>query len=280
MNKLFNNILIPVDFSEVSELAIERAIDIANHFKCNIHLIVIENERPGMKQYSLLSRKANLALHDSEAKLYQLQNKYTYQLDPGLTMQSSVVYGNKNRSVIGYTFSHQIDLLIISKSASLSGTLLPGNFNINEITKKVGCPVLTVRKEAGNDRWMNIVLPICSVLPIRKIMFASYLARKYNSKIHLLAVAGNDASEHGNRNEYLHKAYQLLRDNTNLTIECHTMRGQNIAETTLRFAKKIDADLIVVNPGKESLLSGFLNRVFDGFLFNESRIPVMTISIN
>jgi nucleotide-binding universal stress UspA family protein len=278
MHKLFNNILIPVDFSEVSELAIEKAIDIANHFQCNIHLVYIENERLLMKKKKLLSHRADSALPGSEAKLYQLQNKYTYKLDPGLVIQSAAVRGNKNRSVIEYSFSHRIDLLIIGKPASLSGTLLPGNFNINEITKKVGCPVLTVRKEAGNVRLMNIVLPVCSVLPIRKIMFASYLARKYNSKIHLLAIAGAEDNEQGDRNQYLHKAYQLLRDNTNLDIECHTLRGQNIAETTLRFAKKIDADLIVINPGKESLLSGFLIRFFDGFLFNESRIPVMTIS--
>ena len=109
-------------------------------------------------------------------------------------------------------------------------------------------------------------------------MFASYLARKYNSKIHLLSIAGDEKDSAADRNQYLFKAYQLLRENTNLTVECHTIRGHNIADSTLRFARKINADLIVVNPGKESRLSGFVNKLIDGSLFTESRIPVLTIS--
>ena len=109
-------------------------------------------------------------------------------------------------------------------------------------------------------------------------MFASYLAKKYNSKIHLLSIAADERESEADRNQYLYKTYQLLRDNTNLSIECHTIRGHNIADSTLRFARKINADLIVVNPGKESRLSGFVNKLFDGSLFTESRIPVLTIS--
>ncbi|HVK48305.1 MAG TPA: universal stress protein, partial [Pseudobacter sp.] len=66
--------------------------------------------------------------------------------------------------------------------------------------------------------------------------------------------------------------------NTNLNIECHTIHGGNIADTTLQYATDINADLIVVNPGKEMLLSGFVNRLFARLLFNESRIPVMTVA--
>jgi K+-sensing histidine kinase KdpD len=109
-------------------------------------------------------------------------------------------------------------------------------------------------------------------------MFASYLARKYDSTIHLLSITADVLDPDTSKNQYLQKAYQLLRDNTNLSIECHTMRGHNIADSTLRFAEKIKADLIVVNPGEESMLSGFFSKLFRGFLFNESRIPVMTIS--
>jgi nucleotide-binding universal stress UspA family protein len=274
MNKLFNNILVPIDFSDVSELAIEKAIDIANHFKCNIHLVFAERQGLLVKQPGQLSRSLRGRPADAESKLYQLQNKFTYQLHPGLSMHACIRRGKKTSTVVEYALRHHIDLVIVGRNDNL----LPGNYNIKQITRKIECPVLSVRKDSRQQRLSNIVLPVCSMLPIRKIMFASYLARKYDSRIHLLAVAGSGKDQQGDRNEYLHKAYQLLKDNTNLHIECHTMRGDNIAETTLRFAEKIDADLIVVNPGNESKLSGLLNRVFDGSLFNESKIPVMTIS--
>ncbi|RYY22743.1 MAG: universal stress protein [Chitinophagaceae bacterium] len=268
MNKLFNNILVPIDFTESSELAIEKALDIANHFKCNIHLL-----------YAGGNRVKKQPVEIGEARLYRLQHRYTFRLHPGLSFHASVRKGNPNQVVIEYALRHNIDLVVIGRQQGLLREVIKGRFNSSEITKRIECPVLTVRKNNGNDKWMNIVLPVCSVLPVRKIMFASYLARKYNSKIHLLSIAENENEDDSNRNLYLSKAYQLLRDNTNLMIECHTIRGNNIADSTLRFAEKINADLIVVNPGQESRLPGFVNKLFDGSLFSESRIPVMTISV-
>ncbi|MBC7826233.1 MAG: universal stress protein [Chitinophagaceae bacterium] len=277
MNKLFNNILVPVDFSDVSELAIEKAIDIANHFKCNIHLVVAETNSIGRRKRQF-NKSINRIAADAEASLYRLQNKFTFRLHPGLSIQSSLRKGTRNRAVIEYTLRHNIDLVIIGRSTGVMTKLMGSSYDTAEITKHIECPVLTVRMNTSNDQWLNIVLPVCSMLPVRKIMFACYLARKYNSKIHLLAIAGDEIETDTERNQYLYKAYQLLRDNTNLVIECHTIRGHNIAESTLRFAQKINADLIVVNTGQESRLSGIVNRIFDGSLFSESKIPVMSVS--
>jgi nucleotide-binding universal stress UspA family protein len=277
MNKLFNNILVPIDFSHASELAIEKAIDIANHFKCHIHLLFAESSGLLATQPLTISKNLGLATADAASKLYQLQNKYTYQLHPGLSFHSCFRKGNRNRSIIEYAIRHQIDLVIIGKAPRTINTLISGGCNVNEISNHIDCPVMSVRQDAANEGWMNIVLPICSMLPVRKMMFASYLARKYNSKIHLVSIAG-DYGKDADCKRYLYKAYQLLRDNTNLNIECHTVPGHNIADTTLRFAKKINADLILVNPGKECHLSGIFNRLLPASLFNESRIPVMAIS--
>lgn len=278
MTKLFNQILVPVDFSVASELAVEKSVDIANHFKCNIHLVFTESSGLLVKQPAQISRSLKGNPADPQARLSQLHNKYSGLLEPGLAIHSCIRTGNKSKSVIDYTLRHRIDLVIIGRPSIAGGNFFQKGFNIKEITERVECPVLTVRRDTSNDAWLNIVLPICSALPIRKIMFASYLARKYNSRIHLLSIAGDDETEDADGNQYLHRAYQLLRDNTNLHVECHTMRGHNIAETTLRFARKINADLIVVNPGQETALSGFVNKLFNGFLFNEPGISVMTVS--
>jgi K+-sensing histidine kinase KdpD len=152
------------------------------------------------------------------------------------------------------------------------------SFNINRISKKTGCPVLTVKGTARLEAIKNIVLPVDAHLPLRKVMFASYLARHFNARIHLIALSEPGDEDNVENKVYLYKTYQLLRENTNLTVECHTVHGGNIADTTLEYARQINADLIVVNPGKEMLLSGFVNRLFARLLFNESRIPVMTVA--
>jgi K+-sensing histidine kinase KdpD len=108
-------------------------------------------------------------------------------------------------------------------------------------------------------------------------MFASYLAQYHDARIHLVALKEDAEGEAEKDNSYLYKAYQLLRDNTDLAIECHPVMGENIADTTLQYAEKVNADLIVVQPGKEVELPGFLNNIFSRFLFSASRIPVMAV---
>jgi hypothetical protein len=122
----------------------------------------------------------------------------------------------------------------------------------------------------------NIVLPVTNVLPLRKIMFATYLARYTNACIHLVALNDTGGKEL-NDQACLFKTYQLLKDNTNLAIECHPVDGYNIADTTLEYAEKVKADLIVIEPGKEATLPGLLNNIFSRFLFSASRIPVMAV---
>jgi hypothetical protein len=47
----------------------------------------------------------------------------------------------------------------------------------------------------------------------------------------------------------------------------------------LAYAKNVKADIIVVNPGKESVLKGWFSRWFGKYLYKESNIPVLTIAI-
>ncbi len=270
--------MVAIDSSGKSRIAIERAIDIANHFKCHIHLVYAESHGLVSWEHKPSNGGADPGPDTAQTRLYELQNQYTYQLEPGLSMFASIRKGNKNKSVIEYAVRNQIDLVVVGNTGTVFNQLFTRSFNVHEITRRLECPVLSVRHSSAEDKLLNIVLPIGNGLPIRKIMFASYLARKYNSKIHLLAITNEVSDNNPDHNQYLHKAYQLLRDNTTLSIQCHTMRGNNIADTTLRFAEKINADLIVVNPGEESMLSGFFNKLVKGTLFNESRIPVMTIS--
>lgn len=277
MKKLFNNILVPVEFNRHSELALQKALSIANQFDCHLHVLHIESQViPGEKTLlPPLVEEDELSAMD---KLQQWKEKYSTQLLPGLQFFIIEKKGKKEQMIVEYVKLHQIDLIVIGKPYQL----FPGNVfasvNINRLSRKTECPVLTVKAKSALEKVRIIVLPVDAHLPIRKIMFASYLARKFNARIHLIAVTASYPKQTIQEMAYLYKTYQLLKENTNLTIECHAVPGANIAETTLEYARQVNADLIVVNPGKELLLSGFMNRLFARFLFNESRIPVMTIA--
>ncbi|QEC41763.1 universal stress protein [Pseudobacter ginsenosidimutans] len=278
MNKLFNNILVPVEFSKQSSQVISQAVMIANHFRCDLHLVYVEHNSMADAEKHLVQALTEGELADYEVEMMELKAAFQPQLEDGLQLITAMRRGSREQHVTSYALQHAIDLIIVEKPRSILPMRFSRSFNINRISKKTGCPVLTVKGTARLEAIKNIVLPVDAHLPLRKVMFASYLARHFNARIHLIALSEPGEEDNVENKVYLYKTYQLLRENTNLTVECHTVHGGNIADTTLEYARQINADLIVVNPGKEMLLSGFVNRLFARLLFNESRIPVMTVA--
>ncbi|MBC7903553.1 MAG: universal stress protein [Gemmatimonadaceae bacterium] len=281
MKKLFNNLLVPVDFSRNTEPAMREAIELANQFECNIHVLYVEPSKsilPFFDDGVPRSGKNDRAAAQAENKMMELRKQFRFDLQPPLSMHTAVQSGNVESAIVFYSIKNQIDLVIFSKVRKSFFNGWFRDVNINRLSKKIRCPLLTVQTEVNLDRVTNIVLPVGEFLPVRKLMFATYLAKKYKSKLHLIATVQQVHGHESAPNIHLVKAYKLIRDNIEVQVECRTFAEGNIADLTLQYAKNVNADLIVVNPGQESVLSGFTNRLFSRFIATRSRIPVMTIA--
>ena len=252
----------------------ERAIRMANHFHCGLHLLYTENTA----LVPIFSSGQEDRTGNTRKKLSALEERFGPLLEPGLPLRISHSKGEVEQKVGEYAIKNFIDVIMVGRSGhSLPGSLF-GSLSINRLARRTRSAVLTVNDGPALENVQNIVLPVAAHLPMRKIMLASYVARKSNAKIHLIGLSKRHPFTAVNDAQYLYKTFQLLRDNTNLDVEYHMLPGENIADKTLEYARGINADLIVVNPGKELLLSGFINKIFARFIFNESPIPVMTIN--
>lgn len=276
MKKLFNNILVPAFRLQTADPAVERAIHIANHLGCHLHVIHVEkNAWPG--EYA---NRPGHPGHDNQFQLDDdrmtiLRSQYSMRLHPGLKLHLSVRKGIKEKIITEYAIQHSIDLVILGRTKKW--WFFDTALDVNRLAQNIDCPVLTVKDTPHLEKLRNIVLPVNSHLPVRKIIMASYFANAFDAKIHLIALSKHMKTSEGHA-PYLYKSYQLLNDNTKLSVECHAIAGENLADTTLEYAKRIKADLIVVNPGKELRLRGFTRFLFPRFIFNKCPIPVMTIS--
>jgi nucleotide-binding universal stress UspA family protein len=266
MYKLFNNILVPVT-SQYPAVAVEKAVHLSNQFNCDVHLLNVTG-----RQFWQSSCKAA----EKKMQLNELKEKYAHALPRGSFMHTGVGEDNLENALASYVALHSIDLILAHPKRSRFNVFDVG-VNVNKLAARTGCPVLSLQAGPPSERIRNIVLPVGSHLPLRKLMLAIYMAKDANAAIHLISLSGNNAAAEAKSHVYLEKTYQVLRQNTSLPIKCKTMIGENIADTTLEYAKHVEADLILVNPGPESLLSGPMNRMFSKFLFNRSNIPVLTV---
>jgi hypothetical protein len=268
MDKLLNNILVPFALWDNADGAVQKAIEMANQIQCNVHILLFMQAHVGEESSGIANLKRTI------------HQRYQPRLDPSLSLTICSREGQAERLIVEYYRKHNIDLILLARTGGAFWKTGRSAFpvNVNRLVKKVQCPVLNITLEPGVPSMKNIVLPVGDVLPVRKLLFATYLAKISRSTIHLVSAGGKASGPPGEGMESLQRCYRLLCENTSLPVECRTMPGDNLAEVAWSYAKKIKADLILIGPGKESHLSGFLSALRSRSLFNASLIPVMTVS--
>jgi hypothetical protein len=121
------------------------------------------------------------------------------------------------------------------------------------VATKIGFPILSVSPKAGGSSFKKIVLPIDNTIHLHQLTMAAYISKLFQSKIHLISL-NKKMLENGREEAIcLYRAYHLLRDNTNIPVECTTADGSTIDEATYLYAEKINADLIFITPMRRTM---------------------------
>ncbi|ULQ55641.1 universal stress protein [Flavihumibacter rivuli] len=277
MEKLFKQVAIVVDQDDALVKNLENLVSLTREWQSSFHLIYVV-ERPAFSFKNIWKGYANgrtQPFDTAEHRLKEYQEKLKKLLPEGTRIHCYCKEGKPLWLIRNYIHENQIDLLLLLQSGS---RFKRQPIRFSQLVGKINCPMIMVPLHKKDYDFKNIVLPISHELPLKKIMIASFLAGKKNdARIHLLALQEQDAKRQRTENPYLFKTYQLIRDNTTLTVECHPVDGDNLAAPTLEYARKVNADLILVKPGSETSPPGIFHRLLSKFNFSSSGIPVMTI---
>ena len=280
MQKLFNNILVPVDFSKDSKVTFEKAIELANKYDCNIHLLhvitisPVNTLTPAKKNefelYNFINKQEQFAF-----KLESLKNKFKDQLNKERSIYTHQLKGFWDECIIDFVLQNKIDVVMIGQGLNKGKTFI----NVNKIAEEINIPVITIPGNRRLVKLISIVIPVTDFLPVKKLMYGIYVAQNDNATIRLLGVEDQNDQEQTKRvRHYLQKSFQLIRDNCKVPVEIATTSGRNISEAINHYAFKNPMDLIIVNPVKQARLSrsfvSSLGKVFQ----NISVPPMLTIS--
>jgi len=281
MTKIFNRILVQVNFNRNTELLMKKAVQVANEFNCDLHLLYVQTPIaviPFLYDGSVSGSLFNFSMEDSQIKMQSLQDEYKSQLSNGLLMTTEILPGSWQTIMKEVIIGKHIDLVLIPKYHRKFTGALVKQININKLSQQTQCPVLTVTRRFDVTQLHNIEVPVNNFIPIKKLTMATFLARKFNGIVHLMGQKTNSKAEEKLNTRCVTKSYQLLRDYTNVRVHCSAEIYINGYADTLAYAKDVAADLIVVNPGKESMRKGWWGKWFGKYLFRESNIPVLTIA--
>jgi nucleotide-binding universal stress UspA family protein len=276
----FNKILIPVDFSLNTDIAIKRAAALAG---ADTVLYLLHIVPPGK------SAAHHFKMWAAEKELDQWKNAIRVS-NPALKVKTHLFKGHSvQQLIIDCAAMLNPDLVVIGKQHGRRGWLgrwvmMRGRWRFSSgvspdvIARKSNCPVLTVKPGSIDSRNKVIVIPIRDFLPERKLEWAVLLARKFKGQVHLLAIQENPEPKEWALPQVFLKAYHHLRENLHHPIEYSLTGRHNPARAALKYAEMIMADMILVNPETESGVSGITgSRHISDLLGRDSKIQVLDV---
>lgn len=276
-NKLYN-ILVPVDFTRKDKWAITKAIELANSFDCNIHLVhvvynpvfpLIPIDSSQFTPYS-----SHIDMQVCRQKLSDLKAHYKKELTGQGTIEISLLQGHPKRQLKQYIDSYKMDMVVMGLSRFNPLERFISSISISMLARNTNVAVLAVRYSGLVSHFKKIVLPLYNDVPVEQIKFATMLANSFKSTVYLVSLKNQpNAKEHN----VVDKTLEFVQSVSTIPVQCFLLEGQNLAKSTLDFSKRVNADLILGQSKKEFRLPGLWNRMTNKLLSYASKIPVLTV---
>ncbi len=281
MSKKFQiqRILIPYDFSETAELALEHATFMAKLHKAEIHLLHV------IESYSFTSAISNAfskSQNEYETKIETSANVRLQEIgdklhhDSGMKVVFKTEVGKIYKKIIGVAEEMNIDVIVMgTHGASGFQEFLMGS-NSYRVVMGAPCPVITVQTHAKKIGFKDIILPVDnSSVSRQKVKHAVELAKHYNSVLHIAGIMTMSDVEIQRRFEVkIHQVKEYVEEHE-IPYTVKMFKGENIASLTMEYASQINADLIIIMTEQES--AGLFMGSFAQQVVNHSKIPVMSI---
>ncbi|HJS54346.1 MAG TPA: universal stress protein [Chitinophagaceae bacterium] len=269
-NKLYN-ILVPVDFTSKNKWAIAKGLEMANQMNCNLHLVNIISP-------SLFSSFSPYESHvdrlNSYDRLKDLSGSYSDQLCGHAKIEISVLEGNATNKLVDYVREFDMDMVVMGLSKFNLLERWTTSVSINKLAGKTNVPVLAVGSKGLVHHFKKIILPLYDELSLHRIRFATTLARSFRSTIYMVTLRnGNNTPE-----KIINEGLDIVHSASKTPARGIILEGNNLAKTTIDFAKRINGDLIMINPAEEYKMPGWWNKLTNKLLSYDSGIPVMTMS--
>lgn len=266
MASAFNIILVPVDFTVNTEVAVKKALDLAAPGQTMIYLLHIltgSTDSDGAKLIAEQKMEAwKMMISDS---------------GEGIKARSVIVSGNNIQAdIISRIMSIQPDLVIVGKTSHHNWMPFLNRLNPSEISGKAAVAVLTVRPGCMNNSIRTVVVPVDDQLPLGKMEILSTLCKKQRLKIHLVSFSRGGKFPDRTIATALLNVYQWIRTVVRCPVEYAVLQGMNKPRTLLSYAEKINADTLLLYPESETRI-GWPKRHIEDLLSPHSKLQVLTV---
>jgi len=255
------SILIPVDFSKQSLVAIKQAYNLA---KFTHSKIILMHSSPDDSSTSHKSELEGLAV--------------------STRAESGLMVDTLSRKGDVYELTDQIaeelksSLIVIGLDTHARFRKFGIN-NVSKFIKKAPCPVLTIRSIENKNGCKNIVIPLDLNPDSReKVPIAIQMAHYYKADIRIVSVF--DPADDKYEDELLPYLLQVKKFIKNKGVNCSnkSIASEHVAETIVEYANKNECDLIIQMNKTDWSFGDMFKPASAEKLVDISNIPVLSIN--
>ena len=267
-------ILVPTDFSEAANTAINHAAKIASASGDELRLIHIVNKDTKSKL-----KKAGESLDDLNAKMKaqvdEVSSKYGVKADSHLREGSIFTAIGEAAEEIGAR------LLVMGTHGVIGMQHITGAWAVKVITSSPVPVIVVQKKQVAAHGYKTIVFPIdASRETKQKVIHAISMAKHFDSEVKLFASYEDDEFLVNARNNNIAWAENMFKKNgVSYSVE-HSGKSGGIAKNTIKYASQVNADLMVIltDDGDVSVSEFVLGPDHEKVINNDAQIATMCVN--
>jgi nucleotide-binding universal stress UspA family protein len=265
-------ILIPTDFSEVCDNAINHGAEIAKSLNYRVAILHVVD-----KKTKTMLKKEEAGVELVEKKLNEIKEKYESQYQ--VHIDAIVREGSIFEVIHKVAEEIKAKLVVLGTHGKSGLQYLFGSFALRVVLESP-VPVIVVQKRSFGKGYHEIVFPVSSDMePRQKVSWALFISKLFKSRIHIFQSLENDPG--------LNTRLQIItKQITDVLVENNVPYTLDVADKTGDFAKQvigkaaaIHADMIMIMTLPNMDSPGFRFSAWDEtMMFNEAQVPVMCIN--
>ncbi len=256
------SILIPVDFSKQSYIAVKQTYNLAKFTKSKLVLLHVSasgNEKQDEleKLAAATQAESGLSVSTKQAKgdFYEVTNKVAEDLECSLIVMA------------------------LDENAKFKSGLFGGGTTVPKFLTNAPCPVITLRSTDMRDGCKNIIMPFdLSPESREKVSYAVQLARFYKADIKIISIFKPNDEEYENKLfPYLQQVKKFIKQE-GITCTNRTLPSATPAEAIIEYALKSEGDIIIQMNQKDLSLSDRMSGTVGHKIVELSTIPVLNVN--
>jgi nucleotide-binding universal stress UspA family protein len=253
-------LLIPIDFTEQSLLAIKQAYNLAKYTHSKI-ILLHTYDKVGSEMYE-------------ELKVLTKQT----ETESGAPTEFMNVKGNIYSEVPRVADEIKATLVIVGLESHMSSKNIVGT-SASKMIRECHCPVISIRGKDNKEGCENILLPLDLSRESReKVDVAVQFAHYFGASIRILGVFSlSDAAYENQLLAYSHQVKQYIKGK-GISCSNKSMPSDSVADTIVEYANKIESDLIVIMNKPTLSIKEYFGGTEAQKVVDISNLPVMTIN--